>query len=102
MEVCTKKDKSGYLGNEPRRQRAGLVALSGSAIKSCPFNRNKRKNKQMGCNQTCKLLHSKEKQKTINRIEAMLEEVIAWNLSKLTVETKLSHNIKNPNRTQAR
>ena len=39
---------------------------------------------------------------TINRIEAMLEEVIAWNLSKLTVETKLSHNIKNPNRTQAR
>ena len=39
---------------------------------------------------------------TINRIEAMLEEVIARNLSKLTVETKLSHNIKNPNRTQAR
>ena len=69
LEVCTKKDKSGYLGNEPRRQRAGLVALSGSAIKSCPFNRNKRKNKQMGRNQTCKLLHSKEKKKTINRIE---------------------------------
>ena len=39
---------------------------------------------------------------TINRIEAMLEEVIAWNLSKLTVETKLSHNIKNPKRTKDR
>lgn len=34
---------------------------------------------------------------TINRIEAMIEEVIAQNLSKLTEETKLSHNIKNPN-----
>ena len=32
----------------------------------------------------------------------MPEEVIAQNLSKLTEETKLSHDIKNPNRTQAR
>ena len=31
----------------------------------------------------------------------MLEEVIAQ-ISKLTEETKLSHDIKNPNRTQAR
>ena len=68
LEVCMKKEKSGYLGNEPRRQRAGLVALFESAIKSCPFNRNKSKNKQMGHNQTCKLMHSKEKQKTIYRM----------------------------------
>ena len=32
----------------------------------------------MGCNQTCKLLHSKEKQKTINRIEENIHKWCDW------------------------